>query len=147
MILCNVNWQGDDVNLNRWSSQLARTDLGEFLTSKANMALGSSCSVTVRVVSKVLRTVTVPRSTSNAAPGASKGNQGGGGGGVAGSDRGMVCVNFTRKAILTFQHIKGADVLIMGMYVQQFADSSSPMHDGVCVLGLCVCIIQNRHSM
>lgn len=40
-------------------------------------------------------------------------------------------VKYTRKAILTFQNIKGADVLIMGMYVQQFGpDSSSPMHNG-----------------
>ena len=46
------------------------------------------------------------------------------------AERGEMKVNYTRKAILTFQHVKGADVLIMGMYVQQFGTDSSPLHQG-----------------
>jgi hypothetical protein len=44
------------------------------------------------------------------------------------TERGEMKVHYTRKAILTFQHVKGADVLIMGMYVQQFGTDSSPLH-------------------
>jgi len=108
----------------------------EELTAKANMALGgvassgASSGVTVRVVSKVIRSIRVPRP-------ASETGAGGGGAGLRkdakGGEKendGMMLVKYTSQAILTFQNVKGADVLIMGMYVQQYGPDSSPMHQG-----------------
>lgn len=106
----------------------------ELLTSKANIALGSSSAVTVRVVSKVERSVNVPRPPSDSAgtgslPSGKRSRSSGGG-----REKNMMSVKYTRKAILTFQNVKGADVLIMGMYVQEFGPDSSPMHEGRCLI-------------
>jgi len=106
----------------------------ELLTSKANIALGCSSSVTVRVVSKVERSVNVPRPPSDSAgtgpiPSGKRSRSSGGG-----REKNMMSVKYTRKAILTFQNVKGADVLIMGMYVQEFGPDSSPVHEGRCLI-------------
>jgi hypothetical protein len=125
---------GEDLEQTRWASKLARTDLGELLTSKANMALGSSSAVTVRVVSKVLCSLKAPsfNAADAAAASVKSSTHGRRAGGWEGGDgeQNKTTVTYTRKAILTFQHLKGADVLIMGMYVQQHGPDSSPLHKG-----------------
>ena len=106
----------------------------ELLTSKANMALGSSSAVTVRVVSKVLCSLKAPslNAADAAAASVKSSTHGRRAGGWEGGDgeQNKTTVTYTRKAILTFQHLKGADVLIMGMYVQQYGPDSSPLHKG-----------------
>ena len=88
-----------------------------------------------------MRNVHVARSDSSASGAAGKASRSAGvraaGSGGSGETSTMPA-NYIRKALLTFQCINGADVLIMGMYVQQFGPESSPIHRDGHVLIECI---------
>lgn len=100
---------------NRWSSKLAISELGEVLTTKANTAAGCS-NVTVRVLSNVEKRLSLGKVDKSLK--------------MMGDDAARGEVVYMNKAVFAFQHVKGADVVIFGMYVNEYWANSAPNYAG-----------------
>eukprot|EP00290_Baffinella_frigidus_P019367 CAMPEP_0180195408 /NCGR_PEP_ID=MMETSP0987-20121128/3562_1 /TAXON_ID=697907 /ORGANISM="non described non described, Strain CCMP2293" /LENGTH=369 /DNA_ID=CAMNT_0022150229 /DNA_START=21 /DNA_END=1130 /DNA_ORIENTATION=+ len=106
---------------------VAGTDLGDALTANIQ-AMGLGTPVVVKVMSCTRSFSSVPASAVEApwshAPPASDPTQTAG----AASGGAMVKVPFLKKFIAAFQNIGGADVVIFGMYVHEYAVDAAPRY-------------------